>query len=167
MEIWKDIEGYEGLYQVSNYGNVKSVERKIWNGKGYRISRERVLSPGNVCGYMYVGLSKNDIRKGYYIHRLVAEAFLPNPCNLPEVNHINEKPSDNNVSNLEWCTCEYNAIYSHGKRVLQLDKDSNEIIRKWDSLSQAKREGGFNDGYISSCCWGKRKLAYGFRWQFA
>lgn len=105
IEIWKDIPGYEGKYQVSNRGEVKSLN--------YRGSGELKLLKQNTDknGYKQVSLYKNGKRKNHFVHRLVAMAFLPNPNNLSIVNHKDENPSNNNVNNLEWCTQEYNLNY--------------------------------------------------------
>ena len=108
-EIWKDIEGYDGMYQVSNLGRVKS----------FKNCKERILSSGTTKkNYKFVILSKNDIRKNFQVHRLVAMTFLPNPDNLPQVNHKDENPSNNNLENLEWCTAKYNSNYgNHCNRI--------------------------------------------------
>lgn len=108
-EVWKDIEGYEGRYQVSNMGRVKSLTRKVWN----YTKPGRVLKPGaKRNGYLHVALSNGDkIEKHAHVHRLVAKAFIPNPDNLPEVNHKNLNKSDNRVENLEWCTSRYNKAH--------------------------------------------------------
>lgn len=114
-EIWKDIEGYEGLYQVSNLGRVKSLDRKEYFYRGdtpvERIRKGCILSPSSSCGYLHVNLHDGKKRKMKLIHRLVAQAFIPNPDILPEVNHKNELKTDNSVSNLEWCTAKYNSNY--------------------------------------------------------
>lgn len=104
-EIWKDIKGYEGLYQVSNLGRVKSLD---YRHKG----TSKVMSPGKQKnGYLNVGLWSGRKKETKYVHRLVAEAFVPNPNNWPEVNHKDECLTNNVASNLEWCTSEYNANY--------------------------------------------------------
>lgn len=114
MEIWKDIKGYEGLYQISNLGNIKSLRK--WNGargKHYYEPCERILTPtDNGYGYSIIGLQKNCIRKNHYVHRLVAEAFIPNPNNYPQINHKDYNRKNNNVDNLEWCTSKQNTQYS-------------------------------------------------------
>lgn len=117
QEIWKDIEGYTGLYQVSNYGNVKSLSKFVFvsNPKftGYRHTKEKILKPGkNGLGYQLVVLRKDNKNYQMYVHRLVAQAFIPNPDNLPEVNHKDENKCNNSVDNLEWCTHIYNS--NHG-----------------------------------------------------
>ena len=100
MEEWKDIPGYEGLYEVSNMGNVRNVRRN----KLLRLSKTNNR-------YIRVSLCKNGIKTGLTVHRLVAEAFIPNPDNLPEVNHKDEDKSNNSVENLEWCDAKYNIHY--------------------------------------------------------
>lgn len=108
-EIWKDIEGYEGIYQVSNMGRVRSLPRKVWN----YTKPGRILKPGSKeNGYLQVCLSNGSkCEKHAYVHRLVSAAFIPNPYNLPEVNHKNYDKTDNRVENLEWCTSRYNKAH--------------------------------------------------------
>lgn len=104
-EVWKDIEGYEGKYQVSNLGRVRGLDRKNSMGKTVK---GRILKPRKThAGYLRAHLCRDD----RYIHRLVAEAFIPNPNNLPQINHKDEDKANNSVDNLEWCTCEYNLSY--------------------------------------------------------
>ena len=115
-EIWKDVVGYEGYYQVSNMGRVKSLERKCkCCGNSTRTIRSKILKPGNDKGYLKVNLHKDNKTKQHTVHRLVAIAFLPNENNYPCVNHKDENPSNNNVSNLEWCSYEYNNNYGTTK----------------------------------------------------
>lgn len=164
-EIWRDIEGYEGLYQVSSEGRVKSL----------KYGKEKILKGSkNSWGYLLVNLHKEGKQKHYYIHRLVAQAFISNPDNLPEVNHKNEIKTDNRVENLEWCTNQYNINYgTHNKRmaktlsvpVLQFTKEG-EFVCKWDSMIEVERELGFNSGNISNCCRGERKSVYGYKWRY-
>lgn len=166
-EIFKDIKGYEGLYQVSNLGRVRSLNYKH-TGK---TSILRVWK--TKCGYMMVCLCKE--RKKYFsVHRLVAEAFIPNPLNLPQINHKSEDKTDNRVENLEWMTAKDNinhgthnkkSAMNRSKKVLQFSK-YGEFIKEWSSASEAERQLGFHQGGISMCCRGKCKTAYGYIWKF-
>lgn len=135
-EIWKDIEGYEGIYQVSNLGNVKTIYDNTHHKKVDRLLKQKFLK----TGYKIVALSKMCKRKYFTVHRLVAKAFIPNTCNLPSINHKDENKSNNNVSNLEWCTIAYNNTYgSHAtcnnKPVLFMKGD--KVINKFDSVIEA------------------------------
>lgn len=106
QEIWKDIPNYEGLYQVSNMGNVRSFHNRYKN--------KTLIKPcATSKGYLSVSLCKNHSQKAFNVHKLVAELFIPNPKNLPCVNHIDENKTNNTVSNLEWCTYQYNNTYGH------------------------------------------------------
>lgn len=108
MEEWRSIQGYEGLYEVSSYGRVKSLERYKSNNGGIQLLKEKILRPHNTKkGYLTVQLRN----KRFTVHRLVAQAFIPNPDNLPQVNHKDEDKTNNNVTNLEWCTAKYNSNY--------------------------------------------------------
>lgn len=154
VEIWRDIKGFEGLYAVSNKGNVKNLKSGRILGGAY-----------NQYGYKRITLKG----KKYLIHRLVALAFIPNPYNLPEVNHKNEIKDDNNVDNLEWVSTSYNVSYSiHNQsyKIKQLDKCGN-LIKIWDSIKQIGRETDYHQGNIINCCKGKRHSAYGYCWQYA
>lgn len=115
-EIWKDIKGYEGIYQISNFGNVKSLDRYVFAGNGanhkYQHIKERKLKLNGGEKYIQVILCKNGKTKPFLVHRLVAEAFIPNSDNLPCVNHKDEDTKNNNVNNLEWCTYKYNNEYN-------------------------------------------------------
>lgn len=179
-EVWKDIEGYEGKYMVSNLGNVKSLK---YGGKDC----EKNLTPKvNNCGRLWVELFRNGERKQFLIHRLVAKAFIQNPNNLPQINHIDENPKNNRVENLEWCTGKYNIEYYHERhpeaarcrkhspkykrrlnaKIKQVDKTGN-TVRTWDDARTIVLETGFNQWSITQCCDGKRRTAYGFKWQYA
>ena len=182
-EIWKtaiyDGEIYEGLYKVSNLGKILSLNYK-------NTGKAELMNPvTNTNGYFQVNLWKNGEEKTCLVHRLVAEAFLENPENLPEVNHKDENKKNNFVflnedgtvnkekSNLEWKNHRDNL--NHGthnermaktksKKVLQFSL-SGELIREWDSTQECGRN-GFNQGNIVSCCNGKRKTAHGFIWMY-
>lgn len=111
IEEWRPIEGYEGLYEVSSYGRVRSLDRYV-KGKGYRLHKGKVLIPvKSKLGYLQLNLYYNGKRHQSKIHRLVAQAFLPNPDNLPMINHKDEDKTNNNVDNLEWCSAKYNVNY--------------------------------------------------------
>lgn len=114
MEEWKSIPGYEGLYEVSSYGRVKSLDRYVKvKSKSYRLQKGKMLSPiKNKYGYLQVFLCCNGKYKIISVHRLVAEAFIPNPDNLPIINHLDEDKSNNRVENLEWCSHRYNSNYN-------------------------------------------------------
>ena len=159
-EIWKDIQGYEGLYMVSNLGRVKSLNY-------HRTGKERIMKPSdNGHGYLFVVLCKDGKDKNCRINRLVAQAFLPNPNNLPEVNHKDENPKNNRVENLEWCSRQYNVDYSLSKAVIGIDKVSG-LILEFPSTREAERQTGISKGNICDCLKGRQKSAGGFYWQYA
>lgn len=167
-EVWRYVPGYEGLYMVSNKGRVKSLNY-------HRSGKERMLKGRKLPnGYLQVDLYKGGKMTKYTVHRLVAMAFIPNPKNLPEINHKDEDKSNNCVENLEWCTHQYNLNYGTrisrtvektGKPVIQRSLDG-EFIREWKSMSEIYRQLGFKQGAISMCCSGKRKQCYGFIWRY-
>ena len=135
-EIWKDIEGYEGLYQVSNFGNVKSLARIVHSKKrsDYKIKEKILKQSDTTTGYKKVELHKdNEKRKSFKVHRLVAQAFIPNPENKREVNHIDGNKHNNNVNNLEWVTSSENKIHAFKMNLnpTKRDLDENEIIRMY------------------------------------
>ena len=169
-EEYRDIKGWEGLYQVSNLGNVKSLERKVWcsRGRGYYMTvPEKILDGYDYGhGYLYVELCKDGKSKFCRINRLVAQAFLENPNNLPEVNHKDENRQNNRVDNLEWCTRQYNIEYSKAKAVIGIKKVSG-LILEFPSLMEAERQTGINHGNICRCLKGNLKSAGGFYWMYA
>ena len=167
QEIWKDIAGYEGYYQVSNLGNVRSVTRYVHHPKGgVRVSHARVMKQSlNGDGYYFVNLQKGHESKPYRINRLVADAFLPNPNGLPCVNHIDKNRQNNAVDNLERCTVRYNVRYSSCKAISQFDKNGRHI-RDWDAITDITEQLGINTSNISQCCQGKRNSAGGYIWRY-
>lgn len=127
MEIWKDVPGYSGMYQVSNTGKIKSLSRlKRGRGKSMFVTPERILSGiRNKYGYLEVILHDGSTIKHHTIHRLVATAFIPNPESLPQINHKNEIKNDNRVENLEWCDAKYNMNYgTRTKRAHEIKKST-------------------------------------------
>ena len=172
QEIWKDIAGYKGMYQVSNKGNVRSLS---WNKTG--IIRNMYLKK-HKNGYLQVELAKDGVKKMYLVHRLVAESFIPNPSSLPIINHKDENKKNNNVENLEWCTFSYNSRYSirnNPRRrtkgvmnipVIQINVATKQET-KHDSIYELCKERKWRTSSIKDCCEGKRKTAYGFSWQYA
>lgn len=179
-EVWKDVIGYEGLYQVSNKGNVKSLIYKRQNGNA---SILKLVTKNN--GYIQVTLVKDEY-KSIQVHRLVAQMFIPNPENKPQVNHINGIRNDNRVENLEWVTASENQIHSHRilgnksgywmrdkigalsvRKKLLIQKDLNgNIIRYWHCASDVSRELGYSGHAVRLCCRGVTKTSHGFVWQY-
>jgi hypothetical protein len=153
IEEWKDIKGYEGLYQVSNLGRVKSLERTVTRKNGRKLPvKELILKPETIHnGYLRVALEDSGKRKRFLIHRLVCEAFHENPENKPEVNHINEKKTDNRACNLEWVTAKENC--NHGTRIARIAKAQSKpvgqytrngkLIKNWQSTMEVERQLGF------------------------
>lgn len=130
--VWKDINGYEGLYQVSNFGEVKSLAHLVRSSRGnsYRMSPSRILKKGLIGrerNYYSVVLCKNGKTQTFLVHRLIAEAFIPNPNNLPQVNHIDENTKNNSISNLEWVTSKEND--NHGTRNLRISNKQKGISK--------------------------------------
>ena len=167
METWKAIAGYEGLYEVSDLGRVKSL----------KYCKERILNPGkNTRGYLQVGLSKDGQRKMSFVHRLVADEFVPNPNNLTTVNHKDEVKTNNVASNLEWMSQKDNINYgtrnkrvaeSLSKKVQMFNKKTGELLATFPSLMEAERVTGINQSNISKCCLGKYKSAGGYKWRYS
>lgn len=180
-EVWKDIEGFEGKYQVSNLGNVKSLN---YRNQGYS---QNLVPKKNNQGYLWVELRRNGESKCCLIHRLVADAFIENLKNYPIINHKDENPLNNAVDNLEWCDISYNVIYSlkrKGKyrenKIVRRRKNRNlkekhiiqktiddKFIRDWKNLGEIVRSTNMNRWSITQCCTGDRKTAHGYKWDFA
>lgn len=179
-EIWKTAVYKGGIYEnykVSNLGRIMSVNYR-------RTGKAKLMTPvDNGRGYLRVCFFKNEISKMFYIHRLVAETFIPNPDNLPQVNHIDEDKTNNCVENLEWVTAKENTNYGTrneragktisklqingklSKKVLQFSL-TGEFIREWPSISECHRN-GFYSSAVCRCCNGKLPHYKGFRWEYA
>ena len=176
QEIWKDIKEYEGLYQVSNLGNIRRIGNYKNQYSEWKSFKNLKLS--NRKGYLYTVLCKNGISTHFLVHRLVAKTFIDNRNNLNEVNHKDGNKQNNNVNNLEWCSHSENIIYAyknglhktnyiHGntpsRPVNQYDLNGN-FIKKWESVSEAQK--ALNISHISECCRDIRKKTHNFIWRY-
>lgn len=186
MEEWKDIIGYEGYYEVSTSGLIRSVDRLVKNGHAEYIRKGHVLTPSlSNSGYLQVRLSIRQEIKPFYVHRLVAEAHIKNPNNLPQINHKDEDKTNNKVENLEWCSRKYNMNYgtfpqrrlekalrerndeSRSKKVYQYDYNGS-LINFFASLHEVERCTGIKQDKISKSCRkkGSRRTCNGYVWSF-
>lgn len=184
-EIWKGIPGYEEKYQASNLGRIRSTIS--WNGR-YYYKKERILVPQKNCwGRLQIDLSKNGKVKKYSVHRLVAQTFIPNPENKPEINHIDGNKLNNNIENLEWVTSKENVLHAyrtglrkssqknveHARRmgqsmkkaILQYDLNNN-FLKEWNSITEASKALKINHGSICSCCKGRYKQIKGYIFKY-
>lgn len=172
-ETWKAVDGFEGFYEVSDLGNVRSLNYK---NMGIVENLNPIIDR---YGYPRVCLCLGGTQCNRTIHRMVAQAFLKNPDNLPQINHINEDKTDNRVCNLEWCTAKHNN--NHGtrnerisehkrntncKEIWQLNLDGS-VVRKWVSLNEIHRQLGYDISHIIRVCRGIKKTAYGYNWQYS
>ena len=195
MEEWRQVFGYEGLYEVSNTGKVRSVThyrnggnqfgssfKTIWRGRELKPQPRRKGGKYEECGHLRVSLTKEGKTRKVFVHRLVAAAFIPNPHNLPIVNHIDENPQNNNATNLEWCDQKYNMSYGtnrkrsvahtdyesrakkQNKKIYQYSTDGR-LVKVWKSRREAS-ESGFTGSAITRCAQGKRKTHKGYVWSF-
>lgn len=156
-EEWRNIKGYEGKYQVSNLGRVKSLNYR-------QTGKEKIMNPGLLRkGYLGICLCKNGKQIPVKIHRLVAETFLPNPNNLPVINHIDENPANNRIDNLEFCTIKYNVDYSLAKQIGQFK--NGKLVKVYNALNDTKKD-GFMASAVCLCCKGKRNQHHGYEWKY-
>lgn len=176
FEYWQDIPGYEGLYQASTYGRIKSLSRYYKTGRGgIQLLPERILKENlETQGYFGVLLC-NGKQKRYRVHRLVAITFIPNFNNLPCINHKDETRTNNRVENLEWCTQAYNNCYgkrlkrvgiANGKPVLQYSLDG-DLVGSYQSAAEAARQLNLRAGGISTCCRCRQRTSFGYVWKYA
>lgn len=178
IEIWKPIKGYEGFYEVSNLGRVRSLDRVIEYSNGRRIfTKGKILKPIlNYHGYLTVNLKRNSTIKVCQIHRLVMLNFVENTFNLPMINHKDECKTNNHISNLEYCDCKYNSNYGSrnkklseimrkigiAKKVLKISTDG-EILKKYNSLSDVSLD-GYDSQTVGDCCRFRTKSHKGYLW---
>lgn len=181
---FKNVVGYEGIYIVTDKGKVYSLPRKIYNGKGYyNYKGKEIKQVLNHKGYPCVNLVKSCEKFYTSVHRLVAKAFIPNPNNLPQVNHKNGNKLDNRVENLEWCSNQQNQLHAWQmglqkvsgkagkpkKKVLQIDIKTNKVVAEYNSISEAgKAVGVKTSSNIGACCrntYGRRTIK-GYKWKF-
>jgi len=188
-EIWKDIKGYEGYYQISNLGNIKSLNRTIENkgaiGGKYKIKGKSRSQSISKTGYYICTLCKNGKERTFKVHRLIAEAFIDNPNNLPIINHKDGNKLNNSIDNLEWCDYSYNnkEAYKQGlkesnlkwiiecnkrkrKKVNQYDLNNN-FIKQYESINEAENQTKVHHINIIKVCKGQRITAGGYKWKYA
>lgn len=189
LEIWKDIECYEGIYQISNLGNVKSLPRLVKNKNGYRKVQGGLLKTClNSKGYVIVPLTTKQKSKFYFVHRLIANAFIPNHENKPYINHKDCNQKNNNIENLEWCTQKENVNHAikngryenvfrvaktkrpeHNKHlrknIIQKDLEGN-FIKQWNGIIRASKELNLDSRGLSHVLNGKQKTCGGYIWEF-
>ena len=180
-EIWKPIDGYEGFYEVSNLGRVRSYIPPA-NSKNVRRSTPKIMTPQvNDNGYVVIALVKNKTRKVFRVHRLVATAFVDIVEGKPYVNHIDGDKTNNRFDNLEWCTRSENMLHAikvgllkpksgkenpRSRRVKMYDMEGN-FIRRFDSVIEAAKYcGRKNQSSISACCRGNIPHSYGYLWRY-
>lgn len=179
-EIWKPVVGYEGIYEVSSLGRVKSCERTIIRSNGREINfPDKIMKPSiNHKGYLIIDLRKNGKRSGGFVHRLVGKAFIDNPLNKEQINHKNGNKTDNRVQNLEWVTNQENMAHAYKflgrtnkdasesrKRVVEQLSDDLSVISVFSSIQEAFDKTGINN--ISAVCRGIRPNAGGYKWRYS
>lgn len=183
QEIWKDIKGYEGLYQVSNFSRIKCIERIVPTKNQYGISSSRKIKSKILKPYkrnskrndnhLVVCLYKNNKSKLFFIHRLIAEAFIPNPNNYPIINHIDGNPLNNKINNLEWSTIQMNTQHAYNIGLAKPTKTrkinqytlNDDFIKSWDTIKEAEQS--LNLHHIGDCCRKLRNRAGNYHWRYA
>lgn len=185
IEIWKEIKGFEKLYEVSTFGRIKRLPKKVHNNglknkNKYFISKEKIIKTSNISkGYKGVTLTKDKKRYPKKVHRLVAEAFIPNPENKSQVNHKDGNKANNKIDNLEWCTNKENVIHAYKlglnsilklteakKKPIILINDKNNKIKEYNSIKEAAQELNLYNSNISKVCNGKLKHTGGYAFIF-
>lgn len=180
MELWRSVPGYEGIYEVSDNGNVRSLDRMIYRATGKPFFKKgKILRAGvDTNGYYYVNLYRDGVPRHESVHRLVATAFVDNPQKYPVVNHINEDKKDNRPCNLEWCTEKYNTNYGKGisrkvysRKVYSRIKNRKPFLcvengKMYINQNECARELGINQGSIGKVLQGKRKRAGRYHFEY-
>lgn len=178
-EIWRAVVGYEGLYEVSNLGRVRSLERVVARSYHSSILCKSKIMKQRLDAHGYYKISLSDEKhnhKSFFVHRIVASAFIPNPNNYPIINHKDQNPKNNYVCNLEWCTQKYNCNWADRNERLAahfekpIKQIKNEVVVKiWKSGSQIERETGYKRRNIQKACNGEYgyKSPYGYKWEWA
>ena len=177
-EVWKDVVGFEGIYQISNNGKLRSLDRIVVAKAGW-VKREKGMdiktNTIQNSGYVKVDLHKNGKAYGKLLHRLVAEAFIENPRNYPQINHKDQNKLNNSADNLEWCTQMYNNHYgdcmergaeTQRRKFYQKDLDGN-VVKIWSGFKKMQRETGYQRKTVYLCCIGKRDSYMGYKWEYA
>lgn len=191
-EVWQPVKDYEGLYEVSSLGRIRSLNHAVIDSCGKKQHfKGRLLKPCCTSGnYLIVTLHKGSQKKNFLVHRLVASAFVPNPHNYPQINHKDENKHNNKISNLEWCTAHYNNFYgSHMRRAIVTRRSNvnwkrsivknaearkktviqcnmnGQTLKVWPSLSEVEKKLKINRSNISACCHGRRENAGGYVWK--
>lgn len=186
-EIWVPVKDYEQFYEISNYGRIRSKDRIVKNGVGTFVKKGKLLNPvDNGVGYCKICLYNTTGKKRFYVHRLVAQAFIENPEGKPQINHKDNNPKNNKAENLEWCTskenCEWTTIQGRNKRTLswlQHLHESQESIYKPVKATNIKTGAvikyksvnsvalaGFHPSCVSNCCQGKQMIHKGYTWSY-
>lgn len=174
-EIWKPVVGWEGLYEVSNFGNVKSLDRFVHVNKYLKFCKGQLLKIYNhKTGYAMVTLRNSGIQKISKVHQLVMNAFNPNNSKEKlEINHIDGNPMNNKLDNLEWCTHKENLQHASKHRLLSTYKPINQydlngiFIKRWDSMKEAREFYHFGINSLNRACKSKSGIHKGFIWRYA
>jgi len=186
VEIWRDIELWEGMYQISTFGNIKSLSRQIWGGRSYRTSKEIILKRKlNEFGYCIVMLQKDYKFKMNKVHRLSGLAFLHNLENKKDINHGDGVRDNNFLYNLEWATRSENKLHGFrigmtkptclgrfgkdhagSKPIFKINLNNGTVIERYEALMDASRKCSIDFSQISACALGKRKQAGGYKWKY-
>ena len=170
MALWREVAGYEGLYLVSDEGQILSLPRVVSNGRGEYVKPGRILKPGlrgnDDLKYQFVLLSKGEDEVHASVHRLVATAFLDKPEGCDHVNHKDHNTMNNRAENLEWCTQQYNNEYGHNKPISQYTLDG-ELIAEYKNISYASEVTGICRTAINNCLRGWTKTSGSYAWRYS